>query len=153
MNNIWQKVIVSLLAAALVLLPLGEAAFAAAAARPAAGDVIGIIDSQLIVSKHPKFEETVRRLQQMMRQKENEAKAAIEREPNEEKKAQIFQAKRMEAAREEQQLMDPIYKDCQEAVRVIARQRNVTVVLEKSSVYFGGQDITDFVIQQLNRTR
>ena len=150
MSNIWQKIIVSSLTVALAVLLMGGSAFAAAAPKP---DVIGIIDSQEIVSKHPKFEDTIKRMQQMMRQKESEAMAAIEKEPNEEKKAQIFQTKRMEAAREEQQLMDPIYKDCQEAVRVIARQRNVTVVLEKSSVYFGGQDITDFVIQQLNRTR
>ena len=147
MNNIWQKIIVSSLTAALVVLLTGGAAFAAAAPKP---DVIGVIDSQLIVSKHPKFEETVKRLQQMMRQKESEAMAAIEKEPNEEKKAQIFQAKRMEAAREEQQMMDPIYKDCQEAVRVVANRRNVTVVLEKNSVYFGGQDITVHVVQQLS---
>jgi len=47
--------------------------------------------------------------------------------------------------------MEPIYNDCQEAVRVVARARNVTVVLERSSVYFGGQDITDFVVQHLRR--
>jgi outer membrane protein len=62
-----------------------------------------------------------------------------------------MQTKRMEAAREEQRLMEPILKDCQEAVRVVAKARNVTVVLEKASVYFGGLDITDYVVQQLNR--
>ena len=63
MNNIWQvwqKILVAGLAAVLLVLFVGEAAFASRAAAPAAaGDVIGIIDSQLIVSKHPKFEETV----------------------------------------------------------------------------------------------
>ena len=147
MNNTWKKIAVSSLAVVLVVLLAGGSAFAA----PAAGDVIGVIDSQEIVTKHPNFENTMKQLQQIMKQKENEAKAAVDKEPDQAKKAQIMQTKRMEAAREEQRLMEPIYKDCQEAVRVIARQRNVTVVLEKASVYFGGQDITDYVIQQLNR--
>ena len=151
MNNMWEKVVASGLAAMFAVLLAGGAAFAAAAAKPSPGDVIGVIDSQLIVSKHPAFEATAQQLQQMMRQKEGEARTAVDREPDQAKKTQIMQTKRMEAAREEQRLMEPIYKDCQEAVRVIARQRNVTIVLEKSSVYFGGQDITDYVIQQLSR--
>ena len=149
MNSVWKKVIVtSLITALAVLLTVGTV-FAAAAKSQ--GDVIGVIDSQLIVTKHPAFEATAKQLQQIMRQKENEAQAAVTQESDQARRAQIVQTKRMEALREEQRLMDPIYRDCQEAVRIIARQRNVTIVLEKASVYFGGEDITDFVIQQLHR--
>lgn len=148
MSNTWKKVIlVSLVVVSAVLLA-GGAAFAAEA-KPAP-DVIGVIDSQLIVSKHPAFEQTAKQLQDMMRQKEGEARTAVDKEPDQAKKSQIMQTKRMEAAREEQRLMEPIYKDCQEAVRVVAKKRNVTIVLEKASVYFGGQDITDYVVQQLS---
>ena len=149
MKNVLGKVIIFSLVVAFAVLLAGGSAFAAAKAP--VGDVVGVIDSQLIVTKHPKFEETARQLQQVMSQKENEAKIAIDKEPEPAKKAQIMQTKRMEAAREEQRLMEPIYKDCQEAVRVIAKQRNVTIVLEKVSVYFGGEDITDYVVQQLMR--
>ena len=151
MNNMWKKIVVLSLAVTLVLLTIGTAFAAAAAPKAPAGDVIGVIDSQLIVSKHPSFEATARQLQQVMREKENEARTAVDKEPDQAKKSQIMQTKRMEAAREEQRLMEPIYKDCQEAVRVIAKQRNVTIVLEKASVYFGGEDITDYVVQQLTR--
>jgi len=144
----WKKAVASSLTAVLVVLLTGGMVFAAA---PKTGDVIGVIDSQLIVSKHRAFEETMKKLQQVMVQKESEARAAADKEPDPAKKAQIMQTKRMEAAREEQTLMDPIYKACQEAVRVVAKQRNVTIVLEKVSVYFGGEDITDYVVQQLNR--
>ena len=149
MSNRKKMIILSLAAAFAVALTASAAFAGPAAQKQSPGDVIGVIDSQLIVSKHPSFEETAKQLQQMVRQKENEARTAVEQEPDQAKKAQIMQAKRMEAAREEQRLMEPIYKDCQEAVRVIARQRNVTIVLEKASVYFGGQDVTDYVIQQL----
>jgi len=143
MSGIWGKVVVCSLAALFVVLLTGGTVFA--------GDVIGVIDSQLIITRHPAFEATVRQVQQIMRQKENEARLAAEAEPDQERRLQIVQTKRMEALREEQRLMEPIFNACQEAVRIVARQRNVTVVLERASVYFGGQDITDFVIQQLNR--
>ena len=143
MSGIWRKVVVCSLAALFIVLLTGGTVFA--------GDVIGIIDSQLIITRHPAFEQTMTQLQQIMRQKENEMRLAVEAESDEARRVQIVQTKRMEMLREEQRLMEPIYNACQEAVRVVARQRNVTVVLERSSVYFGGQDITDFVIQQLNR--
>lgn len=114
-----------------------------------AADTIGVIDSQGIISQHPAFENAAKQLQQIARQKESEAKAAADRETEPAEKAKVVQAKRGEMAKEEQRLMEPIFKDCQEAVRVIAKKRNVTLVLEKASVYFGGLDITQDVIQQL----
>ncbi|MDR1741096.1 MAG: OmpH family outer membrane protein [Synergistaceae bacterium] len=114
-----------------------------------AADTIGVIDSQAIISKHPSFDGAMSQLQQISRQKENEAKTAADSETDSSKKAQIVQVKRMELVKEEQRLMEPIFKACQEAVRVVAKKRNITLVLEKASVYFGGQDITDDVIKQL----
>ena len=143
MNGMLKKVFVCSLAALLAVMLTGGVAFAA--------DVIGVIDSQLIITRHPDFERTMAQLQQIMRQKEEEARRRVEAEPDQARRAQIMQTMRMEAMREEQRLMEPIYNDCQEAVRVVARARNVTVVLERSSVYFGGQDITDFVVQHLRR--
>ena len=115
-----------------------------------AADTIGVIDSQGIISKHPAFEEAAKQLQQIAKQKESEAKAAADKEKEPADKARVVQAKRGELAREEQRLMEPIFKDCQEAVRVIAKKKNVTLVLEKASVYFGGLDITQDVIQQIH---
>jgi outer membrane protein len=145
-----KKMIVLSVLAIWIALCAASAADAAAAAA-VTPDVIGVIDSQGILSKHPKFEESTRELQQISRQKESEAKAAADKETDAARKGQVVQAKRMELAREEQRLMEPIYKDCQEAVRVVAKNRKITVVLDKVSVYFGGLDITDDVVQQLNR--
>jgi outer membrane protein len=126
---------------------LGSTAEAAAAAP--AGDTIGVIDSQEIISKHPAFEDAAKQLQQTGRQKESEAKAMADKETEPAKKAQAVQTKRMELAKEEQRLMEPIFKECQEAVRVVAKKKNITLVLEKASVYFGGADITEDVIKQV----
>jgi len=143
MSLVSKKVFVCGLTALFMVLLVGGAALAA--------DVIGVIDSQQIVTQHPNFERTMTELQNIMRRKENEARAAVEAETDPARRAQIMQDRRMEMLREEHRLMEPIYNDCQEAVRAVARARNITVVLERSSVHFGGQDITQFVIQQLRR--
>ncbi|MDR1622228.1 MAG: OmpH family outer membrane protein [Synergistaceae bacterium] len=116
-----------------------------------AADTIGVIDSQGIISQHPAFEDAAKQLQQIAKQKESEAKAAADKETEPAEKARVVQTKRGELAREEQRLMKPIFDDCQEAVRVVAKLKKVTLVLEKASVYFGGQDITVDVVQQLKR--
>ena len=138
---IFKKAVLMSLVAVVALMFMGSEASAA--------DTIGIIDSQGIISKHPSFEEAAKKLQQIGKQKESEAKAAADKETDPAKKAQVVQAKRMELAKAEQELMEPIFKACQEAVRVVAKNKNVTLVLEKGSVYFGGMDITEDVIQQL----
>ena len=117
----------------------------------AANEKIGVIDSQKIVFQHPRFEAVTKQLQQISQQKENEMKLAVDKEPDQNKKAQIFSAKRNEFAQEESRLMQPIFQEAQVAVRTVARLKGVTVVIEQSAVYFGGIDITDDVIQELKK--
>jgi outer membrane protein len=117
----------------------------------AADEKIGVIDPQKIIFQHPKFEAVTKQLQQISKTKENEMKLAVDKEPDQNKKAQIFNTKRNELAQEEQKLMQPIFKDAEMAVRSVAKVKGVTVVLEKSAVYFGGIDITDDVIQELKK--
>lgn len=116
-----------------------------------ADEKIGVIDSQKIVFQHPSFEAVTKQLQQISTTKENEMKLAVDKESDQNKKAQIFNAKRNELAQEEQRLMQPIFQEAQLAVRTVAKIKGVTVVIEKSAVYFGGIDITDDVIQELKK--
>ena len=135
--------IVVLLVGLFILIP--DTAFAAAAA----GDKIGVIDSQEVITKHPKFEAAMRELQGISRKKEEEARAAAEKEKEEARKAQVIREKRMELAREEQRIMEPIINDAQTAVRAVAKKKGLTIILEKASVYVGGVDITEDVNQEI----
>lgn len=127
----------------LLVLVFSSAAFA--------NEKIGVIDSQKIIFQHPKFEGVTKQLQTISKTKENEMKLAVDKEPDQNKKAEIFNMKRNELAQEEQRLMEPIFREAQLAVRTVAKVKNVTVVIEKASVYFGGLDITDDVIQELKK--
>ena len=122
---------------------------AAGGAANAAVDSVGVIDMYEVTNNHPKMNDAKAQMATISRQKETEAKAAADKESDPAKKAQIVQAKRMELAREEQKIMDPIFRDCQQAVREVATNKKLTLVLNKSVVLIGGSDITQDVIQQL----
>ena len=119
----------------------------------AAVDSVGVIDMYEVTNNHPKMNDAKAQMATISRQKETEAKAAADKESDPAKKAQIVQAKRMELAREEQKIMDPIFRDCQRAVREVATNKKLTLVLNKSVVLIGGSDITQDVIQQLAKTK
>jgi len=122
-----------------------------ACAAPSTGDKIGVIDSQMVITKHPKFEDAMKELQGISRKKEEEARVAADREKDDTRKAMLIREKRMELAKEEQRIMEPIIQDAQLAVRTVAKNKGLTIILEKASVYVGGIDITEDVIQQLRR--
>jgi len=121
----------------------------AGGAANAAVDSVGVIDMYEVTNNHPKMNDAKAQLATISRQKETEAKAAADKESDPARKAQIVQTKRMELAREEQKIMDPIFRDCQRAVREVATNKKLTLVLNKSVVLIGGSDITQDVIQQL----
>ena len=125
---------------------------AAGGVANAAVDSVGVIDMYEVTNNHPKMNDAKAQLATISRQKETEAKAAADKESDPAKKAQIVQAKRMELAREEQKIMDPIFRDCQRAVREVAVNKKLTLVLNKSVVLIGGSDITQDVIQQLAKS-
>jgi outer membrane protein len=141
-----KKFVVCLLAAFL-LASLGEAAFAAAAQE----EKVGEIDPQKILFQHPKYEQTLKQIKSIADKKQADAKTAIDKESDNNKKAELFQKMRSEVAAEEQKLMQPIFKDIDLAVRKVAGAKQITVVIDKGAVFFGGLDITEDVVQELKK--
>lgn len=130
----------------------GVAALTVFAAGSAfAQDVIGCIDSNQVLFQHPKFEQVQTQVKDILNKKEQEARTAIDKEPNDQKKQEIFNNKRKEAATEEQKLTQPIYKDIDLAIRAVAQTKKITVVVDKNAVFFGGIDITNDVITELKK--
>ena len=157
---IMKKMILLFVAVSLMVMSLSIPAFAAAKAKAAASSApaasaesVGIVDRGEILNNHPNLANVRQQLANIARQKENEAKAAADKETDTAKKAQAVQAKRMELAQEEQKLMGPIYRDCEQAVREVAVKKKLTLVLDKFVVLIGGVDITQDVIQQLSRKK
>ena len=141
----------------LTVLTAGTAFAAAAKAAPktsvTAASGIGVIDMDEIVNNHPGMAAARQQMANLARQKQNEAKTAADKETDNAKKAQVVRNKQMELAQAEVKLMDPIYRDCQQAVREVAAKQKLTLVLSKAVVLIGGVDITQDVIQQLAKKK
>lgn len=154
-----KKIILLVIAVSIAVMSVSSIASAAskkntaAAAQSAGVESVGVVDRGEILNNHPGLAAARQKLADIARQKENEAKAAADKETDNAKKAQAVQAKRMELAEEEQKLMAPIYRDCEQAVREVAVKKKLTLVLDKFVVLIGGVDITQDVIQQLSRKK
>ncbi|MCR5346319.1 MAG: OmpH family outer membrane protein [Fretibacterium sp.] len=150
---VFSKKVLLLMMAAFVLAFAGSAFAAVKQAAKAGSDSVGVIDIDEVTMSHPKMKDIRQQMSKLAQQKENEAKTAADREKDNAKKAQIMQAKRMELVQEQQKIMEPIFKDCQQAVREVAAKKKLTLVLNKAFVLIGGIDITQDVIQQLAKKK
>lgn len=117
----------------------------------AAEERVGGMDPQKVLFQHPKYEQTLRQIKAVADKKQNEAKAAIDKETDNNKKAELFQKMRKEIADEEQKLMQPLFNDIDMAVRTVAGAKKITVVVDKTALFYGGIDITDDVVQELKK--
>ena len=122
-----------------------------AAGTALAADVVGCVEFQKVMMQHPKFAQVQSQMKAASSKKESEAKAAVDKEKDDRKKAQVVQLKRRELAQEENSLIQPLYKDVDLAIRTVAKNKGITVVVEKDAVFVGGIDITDEVISQLKK--
>ena len=99
------KKIMLLVIAISIVMSLAAVASAAAAKKPAAAaqtanaESVGVVDRGQILDNHPGLAAARQKLADIARQKENEAKAAADKETDTAKKAQAVQAKRMELNR------------------------------------------------------
>jgi outer membrane protein len=112
---------------------------------------VGGIDPQKLLFQHPKYEQTMKQISNIADQKQSEAKTAIDKETDNNKKAEIFQSMRRVVAEEEQKLMRPIFNDIDNAIRTVAIAKKITVVVDKAALFYGGIDITDDVVQELRK--
>ena len=117
----------------------------------AAEEKVGGIDPQKVLFQHPKYEQTLKQIKTVADKKQNDAKTAIDKETDNNKKAEIFQKMRKDIADEEQKLMQPLFKDIDLAVRTVANAKKITVVVDKTALFYGGIDITDDVVQELKK--
>jgi outer membrane protein len=119
------------------------------AAQPANEEKVGAIDPQRVLFQHPKYEQTINQIKNIADQKQNEAKLAIDKETDDNKKRERFQKMQSEIVAEEQKLMSPLFREIDLAVRTVATAKKITIVVDKTALFFGGIDITDDVVQEL----
>lgn len=149
MINFVKQKITGLLLAGLVL--LGAAGLAAAApntVQAAAAPAVGVVDIGRLVNQHPdtaKANETIKSEAEAA-QKEFDAKAAG---LGDQEKQDLRMALQQRVGQKQQELLKGIADKIDAAVREVAKAKGLTVVVQKSSVVYGGLDITEDVLKKL----
>lgn len=114
----------------------------------AASSAIGVVDYRQVMSQHPGLEAANSQMQQEVTaaQADFEAKAA---EMNDEQKAAYYQQTQQRLSQKQADLIEPLNKQVETAVKAVAEAKGLSVVIDKSAVVYGGQDITQDVIKKL----
>ena len=67
------------------------------------------------------------------------------------KKSEIVQNLQFEMREEEAKLMNPVLKEVNDTIAKVAKQKGVTIVVNKALVYYGGIDLTQDVVNALKK--
>jgi len=147
-----------------------------------AADTVALVDSQRIMFQHPRFDEASRILlflsrplegsapQLLLRERDPDRRQlitnfsaqitafaemdrAISAEQNPERRERLWTDRQNRLGEFEASLMGPIFEESSQAIRTVMLLRGMTVALELNSVFYGGTDITEEVIQRLTRER
>ena len=109
---------------------------------------VGIVDYSQLISQHPgmqaareKYEEAAKHVQDEFSQKAGSMTP--------EQQQQFIEQKQKEMQDKQKELLDPIRTSIETQVQSVADSRGINVVLDKNNVLYGGQDITQEVLQKL----
>jgi outer membrane protein len=107
---------------------------------------VGYVEMQRALDNHPRKASSERALQEFFQAKQREFQERA-------KTMTAFQRQELDRQLQQQilekrnELLGGLDKEIRAAVEQVARQSNVTIVLDRSVVLFGGVDLTDAVIK------
>ena len=127
------------------------ALFAFGAISYAAEDKVGYVDDMGVLQQFSKFQQAQIQLDELGKKKSNAAKAAFDKESDEKKKSDIVQNLQLEMREEEAKLMNPVLKEVNDTIAKVAKQKGITIVINKALVYYGGIDLTQDVANALKK--
>ena len=127
------------------------ALFAFGAISYAAEDKVGYVDDMGVLQQFSKFQHAQKQLDELGKKKSNAAKAAFDKESDEKKKSDIVQNLQLEMREEEAKLMNPVLKEVNDTIAKVAKQKGITIVINKALVYYGGIDLTQDVANALKK--
>ena len=119
-------------------------------ASAAGSSAVGIVDQQQILSQHPDAQSVQTQMNAAIQevQKDFEEKSAG---MSDQEKQDYYQQCQQRLQQKQQELVDPIMKSVEEAIQKVADAKGLSVVMDKALVIYGGQDITQDVINRLTK--
>jgi outer membrane protein len=117
--------------------------------------LIGVIDIQKAIVNHPKAEESMEILKNFQEERQQDLDSKTKnKELTAEEKEQInslVSKYEKEIQDKDAELTNKLFESIKGAIEKVAKKKGLTVVLDKQSVFYGGVDITDEVIEELKK--
>lgn len=120
------------------------------ASAAAAPSNVGLVDHAALISQHPDMAGAKASMQKEV----ESAKADFESKSasmNDQEKQAYYQQIQQRLANKEREVLKPIFDKVDAAIKGVAEAKGLSVVLDKSNVIYGGQDITSDVAQKLKK--
>lgn len=130
-----------------VALAVSQSSLGIASAAGSSSNV-GVINHQMIVSQHPEMAAAEETMQKEVKAASDEFKEKSAN-MNDKDRQEYYQQTQQRLANKQKELLQPIFNKIDEAIKSVAEAKGLSVVLDKSSVVYGGQDITNDVIQKM----
>ncbi len=119
-------------------------------ASAASSSSVGVVDRDEIMTQHPQsasFDEQMRTAISEVQKDFEEKSAGM----NDQEKQDYYRQCQQRLQQKQAELLDPIVKSVDEAIKQTAEAKGLSVVIEKAVVVYGGQDITQDVIKKLGK--
>jgi outer membrane protein len=109
---------------------------------------IGVVDYQELINKHPDTAKANEALQaeSIQEQKDFDAQAS---KLSDQDKQQLAQKFRQQFAQKRQELAAPILEKINAAINEVMAEKGLSMIVYKSAVFCGGQDITPDVLKKI----
>jgi outer membrane protein len=108
--------------------------------------VIGVVNYQLLLAQHPDTAVAQQTINEAVAKAKSDFDTKSVNMSDQDKQA-LYQQLQQGLQQKNQELLGPISDKVIAAVKSVAEAKGLTVIVDKSSVVYGGQDITDDVIK------
>ena len=129
---------------ALALTQTGNVASAASSSN------VGVVEYEQLLMQHPNMQS----LDDQLKATVDEIKKEFDEKSagmNDQEKADYYRQCQERILQKREELLDPIVRSIEAAIKAVADKKGLSVVLAKAAVVYGGQDITNDVIAQLGK--
>jgi outer membrane protein len=109
---------------------------------------VGVVNYQLLVNQHPDMAQANETYKAAVKQAQDDFNAKSANMNDNDKKA-LSQQLEQGLQQKQQELINAIRDKVNAAIKAVADDKGVTVVVDKSVIAYGGQDITDDVLKKI----
>ncbi len=148
-----QVKIISLVIAAVFILSIvaiGVAQYDSAIASATSSSNVGVVDYRTLVSSSPQLAKIQQELQQEQQKEAQEFKEKAA-SMNDQQKAALMAQLQENLMKKQRELLNPVMENIKKDIKTVADAKGLTVVLDKSNVVYGGQDITQDVMARMRK--